>query len=421
MAVRNLVSQLFRFPDAAVTPDAARAMMVTALASRHRDVTNLPEVERILSDVPTAAGSLDIVFEVVQVYITAGMTDRAAAFSTHVPAGNAGEVADTLEREGSANFEGVSYQELAAVFLVRAVAAAGMALGAVRRGSAEKAGHWLGKARKQVRRYLEGERLAGVGEMGKYIAAAELAVTGESSELKEPGTYVATAWLLWEYGHATAASELAVYGLNALQSPIDGLAQVVSGETLERRSGCFTAARIGLASLLAVQFAAEGKSGEAQNMVSQEESKIKGYGWSALTLGEQSEVYAFLAIAKHACGDFDSALRHLRAAIEPALTLAARGEMQVFQRLVRALTQILPLDNAAPFWVQWIVAAAAKGARETMILLSILIRHVREEDIARVRVDPGGHMIRKDEVDEAQRQRSDLYEFFGMSGGASRD
>jgi tetratricopeptide (TPR) repeat protein len=383
-------------------------------------MTNLPEIEQILSDVRTAAGALDIVFEIVRLYAAAGMTDRAEAFSTHVPAGKAGEFADTLEREGSVTFEGATYQELALVSLIRAVAAAGMSLAAVRRGAAGEASEWLEKARKQVKRFLEAARVDSVGEMGKYVAAAELAVTGELSDFKELGIYLATAWLLWEYGHPTTAAQLAQHGLDSLQDPFDGLPQVVAGDMMERHAGCFIAARIGLASLLAVQFAADGKSGEARDVVSQEESRINGYGWAALTVGEQSEVYAFLAIARHACGDLDSALQYLRTAIEPAPTLAGRGDLQAFKRLCQALTQILPPDAAVRFWVPWLVAAAANGARETMVLLSILIPLVRDEDVARVTVDPEGRMVRKEQqAAEAEQKRSSLYEFFGMSGGAS--
>jgi hypothetical protein len=197
---------------------------------------------------------------------------------------------------------------------------------------------------------------------------------------------------------------------------------MASVESLERRSGCIIAARIGLASLLALNLATEGRSGEAQHLLSQEEDKIKAYGWAALTVGEQSEIYAFLALARHACSDLNSALQYLRAGIEPAPMLAARGDMQAFLRLCHAVTQILPPDTAARFWTQWLLAAAARGVRETTILLSVLIRHVREEDISRVTLTREGHMIGKErEAAEAQRQRSELYEFFDMSAGGSGD
>jgi tetratricopeptide (TPR) repeat protein len=420
VSVRNLIPQLFRSPEVTGEPDSNRALMITALAARQQDTTRLAEVEQLLSDVRVAAASLDIVFEVVRVYMKAGMKSRAAAFATHVPGGKVGEAADTLEREGSVRFEELTQQELDVVFFIRAVAAASMALATKGGGAAEDAEEWLGRALQQDRRYREASEGANVGEMAKYVAAAEVAIRGESTELADPGVLLVTAWLLWEYGHRPTAAQLAARGLRSLEDSLAGLPQMVTPDMIERRHGVVIAARIGLATILAMQLATDGKMEEARELVRREESRQRAYGWSALSPGEQSEVHAFLAIAIHACGDLDSSLQYLRAAIEPAPVLAARGDMQAFPQLVRTLTRILPPDNAARFWVQWLIAAAAKGSRETVILLSSLIRQVREEDIARVKVDWDGSVIRRDEIDEAQRQRSNLYDFFGMSASGLR-
>jgi tetratricopeptide (TPR) repeat protein len=419
-AVWSLIPQLFRSLEDTGTPDSSRALMITALASRQQDTTGLAEVEQILSDARIAAGSLDIVFEVVSLYMKAGMKSLAAAFATGVPGGKAGEAADTFEREGSVRYEGLTHQELDVVFFIRAVAAASMTLAAKGGGTAEEAEEWLGKALEQYRRFREAARVANVGDSAKYIAAAEVAIRGESSELTDRGVRLITAWLLWEYGHHTTAAQVAAQGLSSLENSFDGLPQTVTTEMYERHHGVNIAARGGLAAILAMQFANEGKMEKARELVREEEGRYRTYGWSALSPGERSEVYAYLAIASHACGNLDSALKYLRAAIEPAPILATRGDMSAFPNLVRALARILPPDNAARFWVQWLVAAAAKGSKETGILLSILIRHVREEDIARVKVGRAGSLIRRDMVDEVQRQRSDLYDFFGMSAGALR-
>ena len=83
-------------------------------------------------------------------------------------------------------------------------------------------------------------------------------------------------------------------------------------------------------------------------------------------------------------------------ATEPAFVLARRAELGPFVRLCQGVAELLPPDQAALTWAQWLIAAAEAGGDQAQTLLAAYVRWLREEDIADIAVsERTGHLLRK--------------------------
>ncbi len=159
----------------------------------------------------------------------------------------------------------------------------------------------------------------------------------------------------------------------------------VSAEYFFRRRELFDAVRAGLVALVAVDAAERGDLPTVDTAVN---TILQGFsGWPSLTLAEQAEIGACLAIGLRRGGSDEAAAEWLEKAVESAFTLARRGELAPFGRLCQALLELLPPDRAVLTWARWLVAAASAGANEALRLIAAYVRWIPEDDLTNVVVN----------------------------------
>jgi tetratricopeptide (TPR) repeat protein len=382
--IRRLVRQLLVERPLPVADARARAMVLAAVAERRGSASDeLEAAAALLSDVQVAAGALDVVFEVVDLTARHRGREAAASFARSVADGSAAALAEQVLRGKSIDWEGgPSEQEIAAAAAARAVAAAGMVLVTSSNGPEDQGREWLQRAEALA---SQGERIApnlGVAEaVGKYVAAAR-AVLEDTEVADDPGQMLLIAWLLWERGRSTQAVRYATRAVGRLSDPLAGAPQIISTEDWERRLNLFDAVRAGLHALVAVDAADRGDLPAVDAAASA--MREGAPGWPALTLAERAEVRACLAIALQRAGAEEAAAEQLQEAVEPAFTLARRGEVDPFGRLCQALLELLPPDQAALIWAEWLIAAAAAGANEALGLIAAYVRWLPEDDLTEI-------------------------------------
>lgn len=364
----------------------ARAKVLTVVAGRRGSAGDeLEAATALLSDVGVAAAALDVVFDVTDLSARYLGPEAAASFARSVAEGSAAAVAEEGLRRKEITLEGEpSEREIAAAAAARAVAAAGMVLVTGRRRPGQK---WLQRARALAG---QAERMAPdldvAKAVGKYIAAAG-AVLEDAEVADDPWQLLQTAWLLWERGRSTQAVRYAqrVISSDMLSDPLAGGPQIMNVEEFERRSDRFGAVLAALHALVAVNAAERGELGAvgtAVNAILQAPP-----GWPALTLAERAEVAACLAIGLQRGGAREAAAEQLEGAVDSALTLARRGELEPFGRLCQAVVELLPPDRAALTWAEWLIAASAAGAHEALGLIAAYVRWIPEKDLTNVVVD----------------------------------
>jgi tetratricopeptide (TPR) repeat protein len=395
--VRALVRRLLVERPLPVADEWARAGALSALATRRPPSDEeLEAAAAPLRDLATAARALDVVFEVVSLYDRERGFDAAGSFAQSVPEGPAAAFLEDLLRPGEARAEGnVSWDEVAAAAAVRAVAAAAMALAAVGRGSALDAQAWLERAEAIVARAAEVASHVDIATpVHKYLGATRVA-TGQASADDDGLQTLAIAWFLWENGHTSAAARSAREWLERVPDPLSpdalspgpGGQRIFSVEDFNRMIAVFAAARAALSAVLAVDAADRGDAAEAKAAAAAA-AEADPYGWASLTLAERAEIDACVAIALQRAGEREAARGRLAEAVEPALTLARRGELGPFWRLCQALLEVLPPERAGEIWADWLIAAAGVGANEALMLISSYVPWLAEADLTDVTVDP---------------------------------
>jgi hypothetical protein len=160
---------------------------------------------------------------------------------------------------------------------------------------------------------------------------------------------------------------------------------MISADEFQRRSDLFDAVRAGLHALVAVDASDRGDLrtvDAAVNAIPQAHS-----GWSALSLAEQAEVGACVAIGLRRGGADEAAAEWLKAAVGSAFTLARRGELAPFGRLCQALLELLPPGRAALTWAEWLIATASAGTNEALGLIAAYVRWTPADDLTDVVVN----------------------------------
>jgi tetratricopeptide (TPR) repeat protein len=388
--VRQLMRRLLIERPLSVPDARARAMVLAAVAARRSAPGDELDAAAALlaADLAAAAGALDVVFEVVDLYARQRGLDAAGNLARSLPEGVAATLSEELMDRPSITWDhGPSFEEVAAATAVRAVAAAGMVLATSHDGSRRRTRTWLKRAEALADL---AERIApgrGAAAIAKYLGAARAEVTKAHATAEEEEILM-IAWLLWDRGRFPEAVRYAKRSLGELGDLFSGPPQVEFVDDLERRGGVLAASRAGLGAIVAIDAAARGDLREAKGMARAAAAETTSYGWLALNPAEQAEIHACLAIALRRAGEDEAAGEHLGEAIDPAAMLARRGELAPFQRLCQAIVEVLPGDEATLLWAEWLLVAAEAGAYEALGLIAAYVRCLSKEDLASVVVDP---------------------------------
>jgi hypothetical protein len=390
-----LVDRMLEVPDA-----KARAMVLTAVAARRGGPSpELAAAAGLLEEVRVAAGALDVVAEVIDLYGGNGALDAAAEFARSVPAGQVAEIADELPHalvaSGSLRWPmEVSEEEIAAAAVVRAVGAATMVLVALRAGRKRVARRWL----RVAEGFAEGAEWltpnSGVpAAVARYLWAARAAVDPKMGQ-DDASLAADVAWYLWDRGHRPAAVRY-VRGvldqiggtLDQLLGQPDGRSRIIDAEDLVRRTQTDAAMRACLVALLAMAAAADGDldlAGEVAATV--DLAALRGL--PSLTFAERAEYHARVAIGLHRAGEPEAAMEMLRLAVEASMTMARRGELAPFARLCQAVVELLPPEEAAPVWARWLQAAAQSDSYHALGMIASYVRWSPVADLAGIVVNP---------------------------------
>ncbi|ONH34523.1 hypothetical protein BL254_15885 [Protofrankia sp. BMG5.30] len=383
-------------------PDAgARAMVLTAAAARRGAPSpELAAAAGLLAQVRVAAGTLDVVAEVIDLYGRYDSLDAAAGLARSTPAGPVAEIADTLPSSKVVEWPlEISTQEIAAAAAVRAVGAAAMVLVAVRAGRGRAARKWLRVAEGFV---AGAERLSpgatGVpAAVARYLWAARAALDPKTHP-DDAGLAASVAWYLWDRGHRPAAVRYAREVLDHLAGPLDMLVGgrddgriIFDAEEFLHDAQADDAARACLTALLAMAAAGDGDGGGGRELVGQPAGTLDLdalRGLSSLAFAERAEYLARIAIGLHRAGQSDAAMEMLGLAVKSSMTMARRGELAPFERLCQAVAELLPPDEALLVWTRWLQAAARSDSYHALGMIASYVRWSPAADLAGITVDP---------------------------------
>ena len=384
--VRALVRRLLVERPLPVADARARAMVLAAVAVRRgSDSDELAAAASLLSDVRVAAAALDVVFEVTGLIARHRGHEAADFFARNVADGRAAALFEEFMAAEEIRWDdGTSEEEIGAAGAARAVAAAGMAFAVSANGPGDQAREWLQRAQalaaqaEQIARNLDVS-----GAVGKYLAAAQAGLE-DTETADDPWQMFLTAWLLWDQGRSEAAARYATRAVGRVSDPFtgNGTQRIMSVEQFQLGNDLSDAVKAGLNALIAVDAAGRGDLPAVRAAA----NAIAGAmpAWLALSLAQRAQVGACVAIGLQRGGAGDAAAERLGQAAEPALTLARRGETEPFTRLCQALIELLPPDQAALTWAEWLTAAAAAGANEALALIAAYVRWVPEDDLTNV-------------------------------------
>jgi hypothetical protein len=384
--VRALVRRLLVERPLPVADARARAMVLAAVAGRRgSDSDELAAAASLLSDVRVAAAALDVVFDVTGLIARHRGHEAAGSFARNVADGRAADLFEELMGAKELKWDdGTSEEEIGAAGVARAVAAAGVALAVGGNGPGDQAREWLERAQPLAAQAGQIARNLDVAAaVGKYLAAAQAGLE-DTETADDPWQTFLTAWLLWEQGWSAEAARYATRALGLVSDPLarTGTQRIMSVEQFQLGNDMSDAVSAGLNELIAVDAAGRGDRPAASAAV----NAIAGAtpAWLALSLAQQAEVGACVAIGLQRGGSGEAAAERLGRAIQSTLTLARRGETAPFGRLCQALVELVPPDQAALTWAEWLTAAAASGVNEALALIAAYVRWIPGDDLTNV-------------------------------------
>ena len=312
----------------------ARAAVLTAVAGRRGSASDeLEGAVTLLSDARVAAPALDVVFEVTDLIARHRGVEAAATFARSVADGRAAELAEEFLRSREIRWKGEpSQQDIAAAAAARAVAAAGMVMASSRNGrDPAESREWLQRAQAltdQAKRMIPGQSVDAA--VGKYVAAAqaELLDVLEEMEIADDAGQVDIPPAGLGTGPPFAGCRLRHACGHKLSDPFAGTPQIMSADEILRRNDVFNAVRAGLHALVAVVAADSGDRplADAARDRSPRSSRIGG--------SEPRRASPDRGTPRDRAApreDFEeAATEQLKKAVEPAFTLARRGELAPF-------------------------------------------------------------------------------------------
>ena len=386
--VRALIRRLLVERPMPVADARARAAVLTAVAGRRGSASDeLEGAVTLLSDARVAAPALDVVFEVTDLIARHRGVEAAATFARSVADGRAAELAEEFLRSREIRWEGEpSQQDIAAAAAARAVAAAGMVMASSRNGrDPAESREWLQRAQAltgQAKRMIPGRAWTQPSESMSPLPRPNCwtdrrrwkSPTTPGRCSRPPGWSGNGAALCGGRLRHAAASKLAIRS--------QGHPQIMSADEILRRNDVFNAVRAGLHALVAVVAADSGDRPRRTPPGPPPRSSRM----AALSPAEQVQIGACLAIGLHHARAEEAATEQLKKAVEPAFTLARRGELAPFARLCQALLELLPADRAALTWAEWLTAAASVGTDEALRLIAAYIRWIPQDDLRNVAV-----------------------------------
>jgi hypothetical protein len=374
----------------------SRALLLAAVAARKAEPdAELSAATLLLADARTAAGALDVVFDVVSLHARRGL-EVAAEAARSVAGGRAGELAEQGLIGGMRWDDGVTFHEVAAAAIARAVASAAMAAAHGAAGNAEAA-TWLTRAEALVALAQDNARDFPMDSaVGKYVDAAKVITGAEAPTDKELVRVAEISRLLWNHGEPEHAIRIARDSLST-GDVRSGLPQVTTTEEFERRVGLDAAARAMLESVVAIGAAADGDNDTAGTWaLAAKQHTESSFGWAGLDPVEQSETHACVALALARAGKGDLASTQLSMASQAATMLARRGDVAPFSRLCEALAEVLPAEEANRLWVGWLVAASEAGASIALTLIATYVRWSHNIDVSSITVvEETGELLRQ--------------------------
>ncbi|MDQ1042978.1 toll/interleukin-1 receptor domain-containing protein [Streptomyces sp. V4I2] len=386
--VRRLARQVLERRALAVPEARARAMVLTAVAARRSGFsTELAAVRSLLADLREAAGALDVLAEVIDLYGTHVSLDAAARIARSVPSGPEADLADTSLSSDRLEYPmEISDRNIAAAAAARATSAAAMALVMARAGEETEARTWL----RTCERFLEAADWVSPSSraadaVARYLWAARCALDPTTGP-EAAGPAALVAWYLWDRGHRPAAVRCAREFLDRLRHPLDlsphepGDPVFHYAEDFLRDMEMYRAGRTSLVALLATAAAADGDSRRAEELA-KDVDLLEMKALPSLTFAEGAEYRAAVAIGLNAAGRSDAAMELLRYAASESLTMARRGELTPFERLCQALVELLPAGDAHAVWAYWLQAAAQSGAYPALGMIAAYLRRLPAETL----------------------------------------